>query len=116
MTTDPNASLFPSDPSTPVNHGTPGKRLAAIAQAMQVEPFDLRDIRRSVETELAAMGISTDVRANLLSHGLGGVQNQVYNKHSYIREKAEALKSWEHFLMDESQADNVVPIRASRSN
>mgnify|MGYP003607398445 FL=1 len=115
MSADPNPSLFLSDATTPTNHGTPGKRLAAIAEAMQVELFDLRDIRRSVETELAAMGISTDVRANLLSHGLGGVQNQVYNKHGYLREKAEVLKSWEQYLL-EVRADNVVPIRASRSN
>ena len=77
---------------------TPGKRGAEIANGMQVEPFDLRDIRRTVETMLAGLGISRDVRAQLLSHGLSGVQNQHYDRHQYMDEKREALIIWEQHL------------------
>lgn len=51
-----------------------------ISEAMVTEgearaPFQLRDIRRTCETMLAALKVSKDVRSNLLSHGLGGVQS-----------------------------------------
>ena len=36
----------------------------------------LRDVRRTAETMLARLGVSRDVRAQLQSHGLGGVQQQ----------------------------------------
>jgi len=31
---------------------------------------------------LAAMGVSSDVRAQLQSHGLGGVQSRHYDRHT----------------------------------
>ena len=43
---------------------------------------------------LAAMGISKDVRAQLLSHGLGGVQGRHYDQHEYMDEKRNALQAW----------------------
>ena len=93
-----NPSLFMSTGGATMSASTPGKRVAEIANSMQVEPFDLRDIRRTVETMLAGLGISRDVRAQLLSHGLSGVQNQHYDRHQYMDEKREALIIWEQHL------------------
>ena len=59
-----------------------------------------RDIRRTAETMLAAMGISKDVRAQLLSHGLGGVQDRSYDRHGYMDEKRNALQAWEARLLE----------------
>ena len=39
------------------------------------EDFELRDLRRTDETMLAGLKVPSDVRAQLLSHGLGGVQS-----------------------------------------
>ncbi len=93
---------------------TPGKRAAEIAASMGGESFDLRDIRRTCETMLAGMGISRDTRAQLLSHGLSGVQAMHYDKHSYTGEKRAALVAWEARL-DEirtgNKAANVVRMR-----
>ena len=36
--------------------------------------FTLGDLRRTAETSLARLGVSKDMRAQLLSHGLAGVQ------------------------------------------
>jgi integrase len=58
-----------------------------------------RDLRRTAETALAAMGISKDTRAQLLSHGLGGVQDRHYDQHSYMTEKRAALVAWEARLL-----------------
>jgi integrase len=62
------------------------------------EPFQLRDIRRTVETMLAGLGVSSDVRAQLQSHGLGGIQIRHYDRHDYMPEKRKALKKWSHHI------------------
>lgn len=114
---DPNPPLFLSVAGATVDQDTPGKRVADIAQRLGVEAFDLRDIRRTCETQLAALGVSRDVRAQLLSHGLGGVQNVHYDRHSYINEKRVTLRVWEDHLESlmsgEPRQGNVV--RLSRA-
>jgi integrase len=61
-------------------------------------PFQLRDIRRTAETLLASMGVSRDMRAQLQSHGLGGIQARHYDKHDYLQEKRAVLENWEACL------------------
>jgi integrase len=78
------------------------------------EPFQLRDLRRTCETMLAGMGISRDVRAQLLSHGLGGVQQKHYDRHEYMNEKRHALGAWDRRLKEIAggeKAGNVVALR-----
>ena len=73
-------------------------------------PFKLADIRRTCETLLAGMRVPRDVRAHLLSHGLGGVQEVHYVRHDFLPEMREALEAWEARLY----ADNVVPLAERR--
>ena len=54
--------------------------------------FQLKDLRRSVETLLARLGVSRDVRAQLLSHGVGGIQGLHYDRHAYLDEKRAAIE------------------------
>ena len=111
--------LFSSHGKTQLVDTTPGKRAAEISRALKGEPFDLRDIRRTAETMLAGMGISKDTRAQLLSHGLSGVQAAHYDRHSYTNEKRAALTAWEARLQlittNESAAENIInlPARAN---
>jgi integrase len=93
---------------------TAGKRCAQICAGMNVEPFDLRDIRRTCETMLAKKKITKEVRAHLLSHGLGGVQDIHYDKHDYMDEKSAALSIWEAHLAEltgEKQPSKIVNLR-----
>lgn len=93
------ALLFPSRTNkTPIHNSMPGPRVSEIAAAMGGDPFDLRDIRRTVETMLAGLGVSRDIRAQLLSHGISGVQAQHYDRHDYLKEKHAALIKWERHL------------------
>jgi len=81
-------------------------------------PFEMRDLRRTCETMLARMGISRDVRAHILSHGLGGVQARHYDMHDYADEKRNALNAWDAKLVEiasGTKADNVVQLRAEGS-
>lgn len=91
---------------------TPGHRCADISQSMGGEPFNLRDIRRTCETQLAGLGISRDTRAQLLSHGLSGVQSTHYDRHGYTAEKRAALVAWEQHLAGAAAA-NVVNLRGA---
>jgi integrase len=63
-----------------------------------VMPFSARDLRRTCETRLAELGISKDIRAQLLSHGISGVQAKHYDRYSYLAEKRAALEKWESYL------------------
>ena len=91
--------LFPSaTKKTPIHISVPGPRVAEIAAKIEGEAFDLRDIRRTCETMLAGMGISRDIRAQLLSHGISGVQAAHYDRHAYTREKRATLRKWEKYL------------------
>jgi hypothetical protein len=91
-------SLFASGRKSHVHDTTPGPRVTEIATAIGSEPFDLRDLRRTVETMLASLGVSRDIRAQLLSHGISGVQAQHYDRHDYLKEKHVTLIKWERHL------------------
>lgn len=61
--------------------------------------YQLRDLRRTAETRLAALRVDKETRAQLLSHGrTTGVQNRHYDRWHYIEEKRGALAVWEHHL------------------
>ena len=104
------AYLFFSEQGERVNATTPGKRVKEIAKAMGGEMFDLRDIRRTCETHLAKIGISQDTRAQLLSHGISGVQAKHYDRYSYTREKRAALARWEEYLLTGGNQVKIIPI------
>lgn len=76
------------------------------------ESFQLRDLRRTCETMLAAMGISSDIRAQVQSHGLGGIQVRHYDRHNYIEEKRSALEKWNRHLdkIIAGQVGTVIPM------
>lgn len=64
-------------------------------------PFRGGDIRRTVETILAErLGVSKDTRAQLLSHGLSGVQDAHYDKGLHLQAKTHALRRWNDFIAD----------------
>ena len=84
------------------------------AQRIVSEGFQLRDIRRTCETALARMGVSKDVRAQIQSHGLGGIQARHYDRHDYMPEKTAALTAWAKYL-ETAPADNVAHIGERRT-
>ncbi len=109
--------LFSTHGRVAMNPETASTRVAEVCASTAGEAFDLRDIRRTVETMLAGLGISRDVRAQLLSHGISGVQAAHYDRHSYIDEKRAALTAWEKRLEAIGQAEhnstNVLRLRAA---
>ena len=121
--TQKSAWLFSLQGRAPLATETLSDHCNAIAAALLAqpkaarvvrEPFQLRDIRRTCETALARLGISRDVRAQIQSHGLGGVQARHYDRHDYMPEKAAALAAWAKFL-ETAPAGNVRQLRGRKS-
>lgn len=107
-----SAILFSSRDSI-MHFSTPGKRCKKIAAMMGGELFDLRDIRRTCETMMAGMGLSLEIRSQLLSHGISGVQAVHYDRHGYTTEKRGALIRWERHLemiVTGKKADKIVQL------
>ncbi|MBB5542455.1 DUF4102 domain-containing protein [Paraburkholderia fungorum] len=58
-------------------------------------PFGWTDLRRTVETLLIEeLRVSKDLRGQILSHGLGGVQDRHYDRANYIRQMRPVLVQW----------------------
>jgi integrase len=72
----------------------------------------LHDLRRTLRTGLAELGVSFEVAERVLNHAMPGLQ-AVYNRHSYITEKRNALALWaEHVLsLAERREARVVALR-----
>lgn len=82
------------------------------AQRVVQTPFQLRDIRRTCETSLARMQIPKDVRGQIQSHGLGGIQDRHYDKHDYMLVKRDALDAWSAHL-ETPPVSNVIQLRGA---
>jgi integrase len=73
---------------------TVNKRIAKAGSS--IPHWTIHDIRRTVRTRLAALGVSMDVAEALLGHvGHRSPIERVYNKHEYWAEKRKALAMWE---------------------
>ena len=56
-----------------------------------IDNFQAKRVRSAIETALAAFDVSLEVRGRLQSHGISGVQQRHYDKHSYLEQKAKVL-------------------------
>lgn len=109
--------LFSIDHETALRPETLWAEMSEIVEKMvnekeAREPFQLRDIRRTCETMLASLKVTRDVRGQVQSHGLGGVQQRHYDRHDYMLEKRQALEKWARHLdrLKNGQTATVIPI------
>jgi len=79
-----------------------------------IADFQAKRIRSGVETLLAGLGVSTEIRGRLQSHGISGVQARHYDGHDYMAEKRKALETLFNAL-ERKDGAKIVPIRAARS-
>ena len=96
--------------TTPLNAVT----LAKWAQAVEhgIPEFQLKRVRSGVETLLSSLGIGKDIRGELQSQGLSGVQKRHYDAHDYLPEKRRALMALFKAL-EAKPAGKVVSLRAA---
>ena len=90
---------------------------ARLAKAkVQLDPWTVHDLRRSVATGMAEIGIQPHIVEAVLNHVSGhkaGIAG-VYNRATYEKEKKVALATWADHLLAavEGRADKIVPLRA----
>lgn len=111
FTTAGRASLRPETVSTAV-----AEYSAWLEKNASIKPFSARDLRRTCETRLAELGVSKQVRAQLLSHGISGVQAKHYDCYEYLPEKREALTRWEAYLQGLLDPERKIVHLATRKN
>lgn len=74
-------------------------------------PWSPHDLRRTVATNLAKLGISRVVIDRIQAHADGGIAG-VYDRHSYLPEMRAALEAWGRRLLeivDGTEGGKVVP-------
>lgn len=91
--------VFPS-PDDHRHHLTPlavTRAMARFVTELNIPKVSPHDLRRTVGTELARLGIPLHVRSLVLNHSpqSRGVTDAVYNRYAYDKEKREALMAWE---------------------
>jgi integrase len=106
--------VFPS-PQTP-RHITPEAIDHALRRpGLEVLGFTFvpHDLRRTAASHMTGMGISRLVVSKILNHTERGV-TAVYDRHSYDREKRQALEAWAHKLIEIigrcEEIANVIPL------
>ena len=70
-----------------------------VAEGRCNSPFTHQSLRHTVESRMSEMNIHEDVCAQVLSHGISGVQLTVYNRWKYFPQKSEALRLWEEYIL-----------------
>lgn len=97
----------------PLTVGAMAKAVLRHRVEMEIsERFTPHDLRRTLRTRLAELGISDIVAECILGHKLQGII-AVYNRHTYDTEKRQALAAWEKHLrkiLEPSESiSNVIP-------
>lgn len=75
--------------------------------------FTPHDLRRTTASRMTGLGISRLVVSKILNHKEAGI-TAVYDRHSYDREKADALDRWARELraiLADEKRDNVIALR-----
>lgn len=92
------SSVDPKTHVTPLSITRGMSRLVTELKIPEVSPHDLR---RTVGTEMARLGIPVHVRSLVLNHSpqSRGITEAVYNRYAYDKEKREALTAWEAELL-----------------
>jgi integrase len=63
-------------------------------QGLHIEPFSPKDLRSTVKTGMACLGIPKEIRDAVQNHKPQGIGDRAYNFHAYAREKRHALQRW----------------------
>jgi integrase len=70
------------------------------------------DLRRTVTTRLAKLGVVKEVREAVLNHIDGaGIERKHYNRYDYMLEKRAALRSWSDALEFLLTQESVAPLK-----
>jgi integrase len=115
--------VFSTTGKTPISGFSKAKKRCDKIIAGQSENpipvWRLHDLRRTAASGMAEIGISPHVIEKVLNHSTGQISGvaAVYNRHTYLREKTDALNAWARALeaVIAGGEDNVVALRVSEN-
>jgi integrase len=109
--------VFTTDGETHISGYAKGKaRLDAFlgASGEPLKPWTFHDLRRTVSSHMARLGVPTDIRGRVLNHAVQGVTERHYTPYDFQAEKRSALDRWAAELMravEGNKTAKVVRIR-----
>jgi hypothetical protein len=65
-----------------------------IHHGLGIQPFSPKDLRSTVKTGMARLGVIKEIRDAVQNHKPQGIGDRAYNFHAYAKEKREALMRW----------------------
>lgn len=77
----------------PMESRSISKAVARHTEGFGVDKFTPHDFRRTVQTQMAKMGVDAVVVEKVLNHELTGMM-RIYNQHDYMDERRTALDKW----------------------
>src|SRR3546814_10769165 len=112
----PSDFVFTTTGATPF--ASYSKAKARLDKNAEIAPWGLHDLRRTMTTGLASIGIAPHIADKILNHKTGTIKGvaAVYNRHAYTEERRNALEAWANRLdrVVNGRADNVVELRAAQ--
>jgi integrase len=105
--------LFSTTGTSPISGFS--KTKATVDEKSSVTEWTFHDLRRTLASGMARLGINLPVIEKVLNHSSGSFRGIVgiYQRHSFADEKRHALDAWGAHVMRivKGQADNVVALR-----
>ncbi len=96
--------LFTTDTGTVLTAAHVGHYLWARRDKLPIDKFTTHDLRRTVATMLAELGIALDLVASVIGHDAGGRNTRTLVRHyvrtDLIEPKRHALRTWDERLQD----------------
>jgi len=96
--------LFIAETGAVLTSGHIGHSLWARGDKLPIAKFNTHDLRRTVATMLAEMGITLDLVAAIVGHEAGGKEVRTLVRHyvrtDFIERKVHALRSWDERLQN----------------
>ena len=106
--------IFTSNGNTPFSGFSKSKK--DLNEKSAATKWRFHDIRRTVTSGMAQLGIAPHVADKILNHQSGTISGvaAVYQRHEFLDERKTALDAWGNYvqsLLDETDRDNVVNIQ-----
>jgi integrase len=109
--------LFTTTGNTPL-HGYDSALNRVRAAMTGVPHFTLHDLRRTAASGMARLGIAESIVDRVLNHSTRKISSvaRIYNRHEYLKERAQALEAWSRHVetLVRSTPSNVVELTGVR--
>lgn len=94
--------VSPTRPDVPIGASAVTRAMSRLTKELSIAGASPHDLRRTVGTEMAKLGLPSHVRALILNHSPRhrSVTDAVYNRYAYDTEKRAALQLWEDTLTE----------------